>query len=121
MTVPTAIRFVISSSPRPRKGTRHPPGAERACERSRPRSGLDGERGRGSLPHSEAVPRQLIVTTKTPASAPTGERELKLRSVWTHGYATRAFFCCTLPESAPFSRALGERLRRPVQPFSFSE
>jgi len=61
MTVPTAIRFVISSSPRPRRGPRHPPGAERACERSRPRSGLDGERGGGRLSDSEAVPVRLPV------------------------------------------------------------
>ena len=43
------------------KGPRHPSGAQRACERSRPRSGLDGERGGGSLPGYEAVPRQLAV------------------------------------------------------------
>ena len=35
--------------PRGREGALSPAGAERACERSRPRSGLDGERGRGSL------------------------------------------------------------------------
>src|SRR5437870_798122 len=35
-------------------------GAERACERSRPRSGLDGERGRGRLPGCEAPPVTVI-------------------------------------------------------------
>ena len=43
--------------PRGREGASSPAGAERACERSRPRSGLDGERGRGSLPGWEAAPR----------------------------------------------------------------
>jgi hypothetical protein len=43
------------------KGPRQPSGAKRARERSRPRSGLDGERGRGRLPDYEAVPRQLAV------------------------------------------------------------
>ena len=38
--VPTAIEGALS-----------PEGAQRACERSTPRSGVDGERGRGSLTH----------------------------------------------------------------------
>jgi len=42
------------------KGPRHPQGVERACERSRPRSGLDGERGRGRLSGWEAVARRVL-------------------------------------------------------------
>src|SRR5438477_577714 len=49
-------RFV-PARPRGREGALSPAGVERACERSRPRSGLDGERGRGRLPGWEAVPR----------------------------------------------------------------
>ena len=43
--------------PRGREGAPSPAGAERACERSRPRSGLDGERGCGRLSGWEAAPR----------------------------------------------------------------
>src|SRR5438132_6066742 len=84
-------RFVISSSPRPRRGPRHPPGAERACERSRPRRGLDGERGGGRLPEYEAVPRQLTVLAVMLQVPPAdGQTELKSRSGRTHGYAISA-------------------------------
>jgi hypothetical protein len=46
----------IQVRPLGREGDPSPAGAQRARERSRPRSGLDGERGRGSLPGWEAVP-----------------------------------------------------------------
>ena len=42
------------------KGPRHPQGRSELAERSRPRSGLDGERGRGSLPGWEAAPRHPL-------------------------------------------------------------
>ena len=56
-------------SPRPRRGpvTRE---AERACERSRLRSSLDGERGRGRLPDSEAVPSRVSPWWDALASVP---------------------------------------------------
>jgi hypothetical protein len=50
----------LPARPRGREGAPSPAGAERACERSRPRSGLDGERGRGRLSGWEAVPRRPL-------------------------------------------------------------
>jgi len=42
------------------KGPRHPQGRSELGERSRPRNGLDGERGRGRLPGWEAAPRHAL-------------------------------------------------------------
>jgi hypothetical protein len=67
--VPTAI-----------EGAPSPAGAQRACERSRPRSGLDGERGRGDELVQE---RPLPLPHRNSSGAVGGSASLDLQDTRT--------------------------------------